>query len=256
MMQRPEWKQKIAVLMGGLSAERDVSLRTGRAISQALTRCGYNVTDIDAGRDLAVQLQQAGAEVAFIALHGRFGEDGTVQGLLEILGIPYTGSGVLASSLAMDKVATKKMLCYHGIATPEFAFVRAGQEQQEALPDYPMVVKPAREGSTIGISIVHNQQELTAGLDEAFRHDDLVLLEQFISGAEVTVGVLDGQPLPIIQVVPKGAFTITRQNIRRVIPSTCCRPRYRKPCIGNCRMQRCRFSRPSVAVVRHGSILW
>lgn len=207
MMRRQELKQKkIAVLMGGLSAEREVSLRTGRAISQALTRCGYDVTDIDANRDLAVQLQQSGAEVAFIALHGRFGEDGTVQGLLEMLGVPYTGSGVLASSLAMDKVATKKMLCYHGIATPEFAFIRAGQAQQGTLPDYPLVVKPAREGSTIGISIVHNQQELAAGLDEAFRHDDLVLVEQFIAGAEVTVGVLDGQPLPIIQVVPKGGF--------------------------------------------------
>jgi D-alanine-D-alanine ligase len=207
MMRRQELKQKkIAVLMGGLSAERDVSLRTGRAISQALARCGYNVTDIDAGRDLAVQLQEAGAEVAFIALHGRFGEDGTVQGLLEMLGVPYTGSGVLASSLAMDKVATKKMLCYHGIATPAFAFIRAGQEQQGTLPDYPLVVKPAREGSTIGISIVHNQAELASGLDEAFRHDDLVLVEQFIAGAEVTVGVLDGQPLPIIQVVPKGGF--------------------------------------------------
>lgn len=207
MMQLQELKQKkIAVLMGGLSAERDVSLRTGRAISQALVRCGYQVVDIDAGRDLAVQLQQAGAEVAFIALHGRFGEDGTVQGLLEMMDIPYTSSGVLASSLAMDKVAAKKVLCYHGIATPAFAFIRAGQEPQGDLPQYPLVVKPAREGSTIGISIVHNPEELEAGLDEAFLHDELVLVEQFIAGAEVTVGVLDGQPLPVIQVVPKGGF--------------------------------------------------
>jgi D-alanine-D-alanine ligase len=206
-MQREELKQKhIAVLMGGLSAEREVSLRTGRAISQALQRCGYRVTDIDAGRDLTAQLQQAGAEVAFIALHGRFGEDGTVQGLLELSGIPYTGSGVLASSMAMDKVATKKMLCYHGIATPAFAVVRAGQPRQGSLPDYPLVVKPAREGSTIGISIVHNAEELDAGLAEAFRHDDLVLIEKFIAGAEVTVGVLEGQALPVIQVVPRGGF--------------------------------------------------
>lgn len=207
VMQRQELQQKkIAVLMGGLSAEREVSLRTGKAISQALTRCGYEVTDIDAGRDLAQQLEKTGVEVAFIALHGRFGEDGTVQGLLELADIPYTGSGVLASSLAMDKVATKKMLCYHGIATPGFAVMRRGQKICGTLPDYPLVVKPAREGSTIGISIVHDEQELAAGLEEAFRHDDLVLVEQFIAGAEVTVGVLDGQPLPIIQVVPKGGF--------------------------------------------------
>jgi D-alanine-D-alanine ligase len=234
MMRRQELKQKkIAVLMGGLSAERDVSLRTGRAISQALTRCGYDVTDIDADRDLAVQLQTSGAEVAFIALHGRFGEDGTVQGLLEMLGVPYTGSGVLASSLAMDKVATKKMLCYHGIATPEFAFIRAGQEQQGTLPDYPLVVKPAREGSTIGISIAHNKEELTAGLEEAFRHDDLVLVEQFIAGAEVTVGVLDGQPLPIIQVVPKGGFydyqaKYTPGHTEYLLPAPLPEPMYRE----------------------------
>lgn len=206
-MQRRELMQKkIAVLMGGLSAERDVSLRTGRAVSLALQRRGYRVTDIDAGRDLPAQLEQAGAEVAFIALHGRYGEDGTVQGLLELAGIPYTGSGVLASSLAMDKVATKKILCYHGIATPAFAVMRADREPKGALPEFPLVVKPAREGSTIGISIVHNQAELAAGLDEAFRHDELVLVEQFVAGAEVTVGVLEGQALPVIQVVPQGGF--------------------------------------------------
>jgi D-alanine-D-alanine ligase len=206
-MQRQELKQKqIAVLMGGLSAERDVSLRTGRAIGQALQRCGYQIVEIDAGRDLPAQLERAGAEVVFIALHGRFGEDGTVQGLLELCGIPYTGSGVLASSLAMDKVATKKMLCYHGIVTPAFAELRQGDVIADNLPDYPLVVKPAREGSTIGISIANDRRALEGGLAEAFRHDDLVLVEQFIAGAEVTVGVLDGQPLPVIQVVPKGGF--------------------------------------------------
>ncbi|APG25365.1 MULTISPECIES: D-alanine--D-alanine ligase [Syntrophotalea] len=206
-MQRQELKQKqIAVLMGGLSAERDVSLRTGRAIGQALQRCGYQIVEIDAGRDLPAQLERAGAEVVFIALHGRFGEDGTVQGLLELCGIPYTGSGVLASSLAMDKVATKKMLCYHGIVTPAFAELRQGDVIADNLPDYPLVVKPAREGSTIGISIANDRRALEEGLAEAFRHDDLVLVEQFIAGAEVTVGVLDGQPLPVIQVVPKGGF--------------------------------------------------
>jgi D-alanine-D-alanine ligase len=206
-MQHLELKHKnIAVLMGGLSAEREVSLRTGQAISRALQSRGYRVTDIDAGRELPAQLAAARAEVAFIALHGRFGEDGTVQGLLEMLGIPYTGSGVLASALAMDKIATKKMLLYHGLPTPAFAVFRRGGEREGELPPFPLVVKPAREGSTIGISVAHDQQQLARGLDEAFRHDDLVLVEQFISGGEITVGVLDGQALPVIQVVPKKGF--------------------------------------------------
>jgi D-alanine-D-alanine ligase len=206
-MQRLELINKnIAVLMGGLSAEREVSLRTGQAISRALQSRGYRVTDIDVGRALPAQLAEARAEVAFIALHGRFGEDGTVQGLLEMLGIPYTGSGVLASALAMDKVATKKMLRYHGLPTPAFAVFRRGDERQGELPPFPLVVKPAREGSTIGISVAHDQQQLERGLEQAFCHDALVLAEQFVSGDEVTVSVLNGQVLPIIQVVPKKGF--------------------------------------------------
>lgn len=206
-MTRQELKTKhIAVLMGGLSAEREVSLRTGQAISQALREAGYRVTDIDADRSLPARLEESRIEVAFIALHGRFGEDGTVQGLLEMMGIPYTGSGVLASSLAMDKVATKKMLQYHGVNTPAFAVFRPGSQVQGSLPPFPVVVKPAREGSTIGISIAREQAELEAGLAEAFRFDSLVLVEQFVAGAEVTVGVLDGEALPVIQVVPKGGF--------------------------------------------------
>lgn len=209
-MTRDELKQKkIAVLLGGLSAEREVSLRTGQAVVKALAGEGYQVVAIDAGRDLAAQLVAAQVEVVFIALHGRFGEDGTVQGLLEILGIPYTGSGVLASSVAMDKVATKKILLHHGISTPAFAVYRQGEERsalQGSWKRYPLVVKPVREGSTIGVSIVQEPGGLDAALDEALRHDRCVLIEEFIAGAEVTVGVLDGAALPIIQVVPKAGF--------------------------------------------------
>jgi D-alanine-D-alanine ligase len=209
-MTRDELKTKtIAVLMGGLSAERDVSLRTGKAVLTALTQAGYLTVGIDAGRDLAEQLKASGAEVAFIALHGRFGEDGTVQGLLELLGIPYTGSGVLASSLAIDKVATKQMLLYHELPTPQFSVYRRGEERAPLLArckDFPLVVKPAREGSTIGVSIVKDAAAFEAGLEEALRHDSLILIEEFIAGAEVTVGVLDGMALPVIQVVPKEGF--------------------------------------------------
>jgi len=202
-------KKKIAVLMGGLSAEREISLRTGRAVLAALQQGGYLAVEIDAGRDLAARLAAEGIETAFIALHGRFGEDGTVQGLLELLGIPYTGSGVMASSVAMDKVTTKKILLYHELPTPAFDVFRRGDDAEAFLSrrrHFPLVVKPAREGSTIGVSIVGNAQELRAGLESALSHDELVLVEDFIKGLEVTVGVLEGEALPVIQVVPKGGF--------------------------------------------------
>ncbi|BCR03965.1 D-alanine--D-alanine ligase [Desulfuromonas versatilis] len=209
-MTRSELKKKrIGVLMGGLSAEREISLRTGRAVLGALQQSGFQAVEIDAGRNLAARLVEEAVEVAFIALHGRFGEDGTVQGLLEILGIPYTGSGVLASSVAMDKVTTKKLLLYHELPTPAFEAYRRGEDQTRLLDrcrHFPLVVKPAREGSTIGVSIVRNPEELQRGLSEALKCDDLILVEDFIQGREVTVSILNGQVLPIIQVVPKGGF--------------------------------------------------
>jgi D-alanine-D-alanine ligase len=210
-MSHPEkWQgKKIVVLLGGLSAEREISLRTGNAVLRALQERGLDAVALDVGRDLPHRLQETGAQLAFIALHGRFGEDGTVQGLLELLQIPYTGSGVLASSVAMNKLVTKQILLHHGVATPAFAVYRRGDDQNAFVAlrqGYPLVAKPAREGSTIGVSIVRDPAGLHAGLDEALRHDDLVLVEEFIAGAEVTVGVLGDQPLPVIQVVPKGGF--------------------------------------------------
>jgi D-alanine-D-alanine ligase len=209
-MTRQELKEKkIGVIMGGMSAEREVSLRTGKAVFNALLEAGFRAVSIDAGRDLANRLVTEGVEVAFIALHGRFGEDGTVQGLLEMLDIPYTGSGVMASSMAMDKVTTKKILLYHELPTPAFKVFRKGEDLAPLLDGcrhFPLVVKPAREGSTIGISIVRSREELDVGISAALEHDDLILVEDFIQGAEVTVGVLAGEPLPIIQVVPKGGF--------------------------------------------------
>jgi len=200
--------KKIAVLLGGLSSERDVSLRTGQAVLKALQGLGYDAQAIDAGRNLAEQLRAAQAEVAFIALHGRYGEDGTVQGLLELLGIPYTGSGVMASSVAMDKLVTKQLLLHHGLVTPAFAALRDGETLADAdLPaPYPLVVKPAREGSTIGVTIAKDRTGLDAGVAEAFKLDDLVLVEEYIAGDEVTVGVLEGEALPVIQVVPRSGF--------------------------------------------------
>ena len=207
---REELKQKkIAVLMGGLSAEREISLKTGNACLQALLQLGYQAVAIDPGYNLPQQLQEAGIEVAFIALHGRFGEDGRVQGLLEMLQIPYTGSGVVASSMAIDKVITKKMLLYHELPTPGFEFMRPGDSAEQLLErcrHLPLVVKPSREGSTIGITIARSREALRHGIDTAAALDGTVLVEDFIDGSELTVAVLNGVALPIIQIVPKSGF--------------------------------------------------
>ncbi|MDO3378832.1 D-alanine--D-alanine ligase [Geoalkalibacter halelectricus] len=209
-MKRDELKAKqIGVLMGGLSGEREVSLRTGAAVLKALQQKGYRCTAIDAGRDLAGQLRDSGIEVAFIALHGRYGEDGTVQGLLELMGIPYTGSGVLASSLAMDKIVTKKLLIHHDLPTPGFETYRRGEDLERLVArcrHYPLVVKPAREGSTLGISIVGDGDALRQGIVEALRFDDQLLIEEYIAGRELTVAVLDGEALPIIEIEVEGGF--------------------------------------------------
>ena len=199
---------RIAVLLGGLSSEREVSLRTGDAVLKALQGLGYDVVSIDAGRDLARRLVEEQVEVAFIALHGRYGEDGTVQGLLELMDIPYTGSGVMASSVAMDKVVTKQLMLHHGIVTPRYAVLRGeGELNGLQLPgDFPLVVKPAREGSTIGITIARDRESFEQGVKEALEMDDVVLIEEYIEGDEVTVGVLEGDVLPVIQVVPKSGF--------------------------------------------------
>jgi D-alanine-D-alanine ligase len=202
-------KKKVGVLMGGLSAEREISLRTGAACLAALQQLGYQAVEIDVGHDLPEQLQDAGVEVAFIALHGRFGEDGRVQGLLEMLQLPYTGSGVMASSVAIDKVVTKKLLLYHELPTPGFDYIRPGDSSEQLFvrcKHLPLVVKPSREGSTIGITIAHSREALRHGIDTAAALDGTVLVEDYIDGSELTVSVLNGEALPIIQIVPKSGF--------------------------------------------------
>lgn len=198
--------KKIAVLMGGLSAERDISLRSGNACLKALIAKGYNAVAIDAGRDLPFRLKDEGIEVAFIALHGRYGEDGTVQGLLEVMGIPYTGSGVLASAIAINKAITKEILISKGIRTPGFVSVTSVEDAKGLTVKLPVVVKPVKEGSTIGINIVNKLEELAPALSEAFKFDSLVILEEFVKGQEVTVSVLDGNPMTIVEVRPKSGF--------------------------------------------------
>lgn len=200
--------KKIGVLLGGLSAEREVSLKSGAAVHRALVAQGYNAIAIDVGRDLAAVLEREGIEAAFIALHGRYGEDGCVQGLLELMQIPYTGSGVLASALAMHKRYSKQAFAASGILTAPFRCYRRGEavvpvELPFALP---LVVKPVQEGSSVGISIVREERQLAAALELAFRHDDEILVEQYVKGQEVQVGILDDAPIGAIEIVPRNEF--------------------------------------------------
>ena len=207
-MTREELKgKKIGVLMGGLSAEREVSLKSGAAVHRALLDRGYAAVAVDVGRDLAQTLVRDGIEVAFVCLHGRYGEDGAVQGVLELLGIPYTGSGVLASALAMNKIFAKKVFAAAGLTVAPYLVLRRGEER--VLPgDFPLpvVVKPSQEGSSVGVSIVREASQLSPALDAAFAYDDEVLVEQFIKGREIQVGILDDRAMGAIEIVPKKEF--------------------------------------------------
>jgi len=196
---------RVGVLAGGMSEEREISLHSGEAVANALRRRGYDVVEIDVGRDLPQKLLAANVDQCWIALHGRYGEDGCVQGVLEVMEIPYTGSGVLASAVAMDKNATKRMVrkCPGVVLAPD-RVVRRGEKVRRVA--YPVVVKPMEGGSTLGITIARTKQELAAGLDAAFALGDAVLLEAFVTGDEITVAVLDGEALPVVRIVPESGF--------------------------------------------------
>jgi D-alanine-D-alanine ligase len=198
--------KRVGVVMGGRSHEREISLKTGRAILKALEEGGYQAVGIEVSADIVSRLSAVEIAVAFIALHGRWGEDGTVQGLLELLRIPYTGSGVLASALAMNKIKAKEIFRYHGIPTPEFITLPEGKEVAEPPFPPPWVVKPASEGSTIGIDIVMDRAGLAGAVSRARGYDQEVLVERFMSGKELTVGILKGEPLPVIEIAPKQGF--------------------------------------------------
>jgi D-alanine-D-alanine ligase len=228
-------KKKIGVMMGGLSREREISLRTGKAILRALTEKGYQALAIDVGQDIAETLIKEKIDIAFIALHGRFGEDGTIQGMLELMRIPYTGSGVLASALALHKIMAKKFFLCENIPTPTYeVFQREEIEKNPprttSLP-LPLVVKPAREGSTIGVSIVRKEEELVPALKEAGKYDEEILVEEFMKGKEITVGILEDIPLPIIEIAPKSGFydyhsKYTKGETEYIIPARIPREKY------------------------------
>jgi D-alanine-D-alanine ligase len=210
---RPE-DVRVALLVGGRSAEREVSLNSGRQVAAALAESGFDVVQIDAGaQDFVTELANTSADVAFICLHGRYGEDGTVQGLCELIDLPYVGSGVLASALAMDKVMSKHLFAQAGIASPAYAALRRGGPVDLAALTEALgpktVVKPSNEGSAIGVTIAHTPDELPDAIEEAFQYDASVLVEQFVAGVEVTVGVLGNEnpeALPTLEIVPEHEF--------------------------------------------------
>jgi D-alanine-D-alanine ligase len=198
------------VLLGGLSSEREVSLRTGEAVIQALRERGHTVTPIYVDRDVDVALRQEQIDVAFICLHGRLGEDGCVQGLLELQGIPYTGSDVMASALAMHKGKAKELFRLHNLPTPAYYTLTAGE--LDDLPGvhgdfgFPCVVKPIREGSSVGVAICQSLDELGPAVERALCFDDEVLVERFIAGKEVSVAIVDNRALGACEIAPRAGF--------------------------------------------------
>ena len=196
---------KIGILAGGPSSEREISLRSGKSVHDALVREGVDAIFLDVTGDVCDIIKRNNIDVVFIALHGRFGEDGTVQKMLDGLGIPYTGSGAEASKAAMDKIATKKIFMDSGIPTPRYTvFENGGYDIKDAdALGLPIVIKPQLEGSSIGLSVVREKASLKEALDKAFVYGEKALAEEYIEGRELTVGLLDDAPLPVIEIVTK-----------------------------------------------------
>jgi len=193
--------KKIAVLMGGPGSERDVSLATGRGVVKALRSLGCDVTEVDVrGADFVLPDD---IELAFLTIHGTFGEDGQLQQILEDRGVPYTGEGVEGSSLAFDKIRSKEVFREHGVTTPYWQTIGAGQ--RPAMP-IPLVIKAPRQGSTVGVHIIRNEKDIDGAIADASTYDRELLVEKFVPGRELTVGILGDQALPIIEIIPKGGF--------------------------------------------------
>ncbi len=196
----------VGVLLGGPSAEREISLKSGRAVSRALRESGYRVVEIGEAGEIAAGIAAHNPEAAFIALHGRFGEDGQVQRLLEEKNIPYTGSGIEASRRAMNKVESRQWFAAAGLPIPPARVYRPGRPPRTSPFPFPVVVKPAREGSSIGLSLVGGPGEFREAVDRAREYDREILVEEYIPGRELTAGVLDDRPLPLVEIKPANRF--------------------------------------------------
>ena len=202
---------RVAVIAGGPSSERDISIRSGSSVLKALKEEGCDARWLEIGReDVRKELRKEQFDIAFIALHGRFGEDGTIQKMLEDMSIPYTGSGVTASRLALDKIASRRIFQKRDIPVPEYRILdRGSRGSLNAKADsisYPAVVKPRMEGSSIGLSMVGNRGEFAAACEKAFVFDDRIIVERFIRSREITVGILGRRALPVVEIRPRGPF--------------------------------------------------
>jgi D-alanine-D-alanine ligase len=197
--------KKIGVLYGGFSSEREISIKSGKAVLSALQRLKLKAVGIDATRDVAEKIKKANIDIAYIILHGPMGEDGAIQGMLEIMGIPYTGNGVFASAVSMDKDISKKLFKCSGIPTPDWMVIKHF-ESFSKIKEYPVVVKPISQGSALGLTIVKKASQFAIAVKEAFKYGNEIMVENFVSGKEITVGVLNGKALPVIEIVPKGEF--------------------------------------------------
>jgi D-alanine-D-alanine ligase len=206
---------RVGVLMGGVSTERGISLKSGNAVLQSLKKQGLDAVALDIENNSLPQniwlIKNSAIDVAFVALHGSFGEDGQIQEILEGLDVPYTGSGVMASRLALDKIASRRIFQIHNLCVPRYAVIHRltfhkGYGLWEKVFDFPVVVKPANQGSSIGLSITDSRKGLKKALDLAFSLDETVLVEEYIRGREVTVGILKNLALPVVEIKPKNRF--------------------------------------------------
>lgn len=200
---------RIGVLMGGPSSERDISLKSGKAVYQALKEQGLDVVALDIRNSSLRRIKQAKISFAFIALHGKFGEDGTIQKILESQHIPYSGSGVISSCLCLDKVASRRIFKYYDIPVPEYDVLQRKSWRRHLKKmrlKFPVVVKPSSQGSSIGVTFVDQTDKLNQAINSAFKYDDTIIIEKYLKGREITVGILENRPLPVVEIVPKKRF--------------------------------------------------
>jgi len=195
--------RRIGVLAGGPSSERNISLKSGKAVYSALRKCGLKSILVDIHDKIERDIKKAKIDIAFVALHGGFGEDGTLQKVLEELKIPYTGSGPEASNLAMDKLASRLIFQKNGLNIPNYRALEREEKLELGDLNMPIVVKPQREGSSVGLSVIFNPKDIKKALDKAFGYGEKVLVEEFIRGRELTVGIFDETPLPVIEIIPE-----------------------------------------------------
>lgn len=217
-------RMKVGVLMGGISSEREISMHTGLAVLNALKKTGMKVVPVVVDEKFVEVLRRKKIDIAFIALHGKFGEDGSIQGILEFLGIPYTSAGVLGSAISMNKLICRKIWEREGIPVPPYRVIEKGRECSNPF-GYPCVVKPVDEGSSVGVSIVDKERKLKTAVNKAFEYSDRVLIEKYIKGKEVHIAILNNRVLGSIEVRPKRRFydyeaKYTSKDTEYILPPT------------------------------------